>query len=79
MRGIDKLKRLMQDLDSVKDKDSCVTRTQLRMHVIKWCGVHRQTIKYNIEALEELKWIKYISKCRWKLYDSWKLDESSMF
>lgn len=77
--ALDKLKRIMQELEIIKDKDNCVTHTQVKTMIMKHCGIYRETIKTNINALKALGWLKYVSRCRYKIGDNFKLNESSMF
>jgi hypothetical protein len=73
--GLDKLARVMQKLDSMKDSSGMVTHTQLINAIREYCGISPNAIKYNLNTLIELHWInpKYF------IGEEFKVMESDMF
>jgi hypothetical protein len=73
--GIEKLARVMQKLDLLKDSSGMVTHTQLKNAIREFVGINPATINSNINTLIELHWINPV----YKIGEEFKLMESDMF
>jgi hypothetical protein len=73
--GLDKLCRVMEKLDKIKDSDGSVTHLQIVNAIREFCGINPNTIRVNMNTLIELKWInpKYF------LTHDYMINESDMF
>ena len=77
---LDKLKRVMQELEQYRDKNTgLVTHTQIEKSIMKICGFSTRTVRENRQQLQKLEWIKRINRWQYELGEEYKIDESNFF